>query len=82
VQRAAEVVLTDLSFVERPAVVFVLANVDPVFAGRHGLVHPVARRRPGRLAALADPGDASEHPMIRQDGLEIFDLALLDGALR
>jgi hypothetical protein len=64
---AGEVVLKYLSFIQRPAVVFVLANVKPLFAGRarqrspffkswiQADVHPVAWELSRLRRALADP---------------------------
>src|SRR5215831_1148996 len=66
VKCAAEMILVDLSFIERPAVVFVLADVKPLLAGRgrqrspffkcwiQAHVHPVARELPRLRWALAD----------------------------
>jgi hypothetical protein len=46
VKGASEVILEDLSFVERPSMMFVLADVNPLFAGcrraRYSLFKPRA----------------------------------------
>jgi hypothetical protein len=72
VKGASQVVLVDLSLVEGPAVVFVLADVKPLFAGfawrstfiqfrANADVHPVAGE-PSRLrGALANAGDERRH---------------------
>jgi hypothetical protein len=94
VEGAAQVVLIDLCFVERPRVVFVLANVKPAFAGwgrglyaflesrAHANVHPVAAESLRLRWTPTDAGDESRHAVMIQNGLETIDLALVDRVLR
>src|SRR5262249_8128538 len=94
VKHPAEVVLVDLSLVQRPAIELVLANVKPVFAGglrvspalleprADAAVYPVLRQ-----AALLRRGSANAdvdktHTVVVQKRLELRDIALVDGALR
>src|SRR5262249_31670702 len=81
-ERAAQVVLVDLPFVERPAVVLVLTDADPVVAGREGDVHPGGGGVAGLLRMLPDPDDETGYPVTAQQRLEIVELALVDRALR
>ena len=62
-QGAAEVVLQHLTFVERPAMVLVLAVVPPPAAEEDADVHPVARQAVRRRGStLADPGHQHARP--------------------
>ena len=81
-QRAAQVVLADLSVVKRPAVVLGLADMHPLPADRHADMHPVARELPGLLRGLADPGDQSGHAVPAQDCLQVIDLVAVYRAFR
>src|SRR5271155_1920381 len=94
VEGGSQVVLIDLRFVERPRVVFVLANVKPPFAGRgrrpypllesrtYADMHPVAPESLRLRWIPTDAGDENRHAVTIQNGLETIDLALVDRALR
>src|SRR5262249_16872960 len=82
VQRAAQVVLVNLRFIERPTMVLPLTDMHPMLAGQYTDVHPVTRELPSLLRTLTDPGDETRHPVIGEKALEPVDLAVVHGALR
>ena len=93
VKGSAEVVLLDLVFVQRPAVVLVLADVKPRFmplvrqqptfleSGVEAHVQPVAGELTRLPGGLAHPGHQLDHPVAVQQRFEGVDLVLRDGAL-
>src|SRR5262249_4167550 len=92
-KHATQVVLVDLAFVERPAVMFVLTEVEPrpASGGRRRLtlyehrvpavVNPVGREPPSLGYPLADAGVDEGDSVAAQQVLEVVDVALVDGAL-
>src|SRR5262249_21002405 len=94
VKHPAEVVLVDLSLIQRPAIELVLADVKPLFSGRlrvssallqpraDAAVYPIARKAPGLRRVSANADVYETHAVVVQQRLEISHLALVDGALR
>jgi hypothetical protein len=91
-QDSAQVILEDLTLIQRPPVMLVLPDVKPrPRCGRHrstllkawidSPVQPVARQPAGLRAALADARIKEPHPMAIEQSLQRADLVLADRAL-
>ncbi len=81
VQRGAEVVLQQLTLVERPAVVLVLAVVPPPTAEADAEVHPVARQPAGGRRRVTDARHQHADAVAVEHRLEVVDRAVGNGAL-
>jgi hypothetical protein len=92
VQDSSEVVLEDLTLIERPAVMLVLADPKPAprrLAGRrafleprvHTAVKPVPGRCSRKVGAPANTREQCDNPVPVEQSLELVDLALVDGQL-